>query len=106
VSLPLGSDPSPTAKARATGASEPTPAPTTAAPSTTTTEASVIGATAIAQPSGDTSIRPFPKIHMPQEAIFSGHRVAAIRRVGLRVEVQGDDIVVTLAGTSYVVTYS
>jgi hypothetical protein len=27
-------------------------------------------------------------------------------KVGLRVEVQGDDIVVTLAGTSYVVTYS
>ena len=26
-------------------------------------------------------------------------------KVGLRVEVQGDDIVVTLAGTSYVVTY-
>jgi hypothetical protein len=27
-------------------------------------------------------------------------------KVGLRVEVQGDDIVVILAGTSYVVTYS
>ena len=26
-------------------------------------------------------------------------------KVGLRVEVQGDDIVVTLPGTSYVVTY-
>ena len=26
-------------------------------------------------------------------------------KVGLRVEVQGDDIVVILAGTSYVVTY-
>jgi hypothetical protein len=27
-------------------------------------------------------------------------------KVGLRVEVRGDDIVVILAGTSYVVTYS
>ena len=26
-------------------------------------------------------------------------------KVGLRVEVQGDDIIVTLPGTSYVVTY-
>jgi len=56
------------------------PAPTTAAPSTTTTEASVIGARAIAQPSVDTSIRPFPKIHMPQEAIEElRRRIAATR---------------------------
>ena len=53
---------------------------TTAAPSTTITEASVIGATAVAQPSGDTSIRPFPKIQTPQEAIEElRRRIAATR---------------------------
>jgi pimeloyl-ACP methyl ester carboxylesterase len=56
------------------------PAPQTASSSTTTTEASVIGSTAIAQPSGDTSIRPFPKIHMPQEAIEELRRRLAATR--------------------------
>ena len=56
------------------------PAPTTAAPNTTTTEASVPGTTTIAPTNGDTSIRPFAKIHMPQEAIQElRRRIAATR---------------------------
>ena len=54
-------------------------APTTASPNATVAGASVIGAAATAQPSGDTSIRPF-KFHASDEALADLHRRIAATR--------------------------